>query len=111
MDKKKRNQAGKAAVVLIALAAVLIYYFVPSVKRTMNTVLAAFASGDFTVVRDFVESYGAYAAAVSFLLMILQSIAAPLPAFLFTFANANLLGWWKGALPPPGKPLPDKTGG
>ena len=58
MDKKKRNQAGKAAVVLIALAAVLIYYFVPSVKRTMNTVLAAFASGDFTVVRDFVESYG-----------------------------------------------------
>lgn len=98
MDKKKRNQAGKAAVVLIALAAVLIYYFVPSVKRTMNTVLAAFASGDFTVVRDFVESYGAYAAAVSFLLMILQSIAAPLPAFLLTFANANLFGWWKGAL-------------
>ena len=50
-----------------------------------------FASGDFTVVRQFVESYGAYAALVSFLLMILQSIAAPLPAFLLTFANANLI--------------------
>ena len=50
-----------------------------------------FASGDFTVVRQFVESYGAYAALVSFLLMILQSIAAPLPAFLLTFANAICL--------------------
>ena len=98
MDKKKRIRIGRAAVVLAALAAFLIYCFVPSVNRTMHTVLAAFASGDFTVVRDFVESYGAYAAAVSFLLMILQSIAAPLPAFLLTFANANLFGWWKGAI-------------
>ena len=57
-----------------------------------------FASGDFAVVRDFVASYGAYAALISFLLMIFQSIAAPLPAFLITFANANLFGWWQGAI-------------
>ena len=57
-----------------------------------------FASGDFTVVREFVASYGSYAAAVSFGLMILQSVAAPLPAFLLTFANANLFGWWQGAI-------------
>lgn len=57
-----------------------------------------FSSGDFTVVREFVASYGAYAAVVSFLLMIFQSVAAPLPAFLITFANANLFGWWKGAI-------------
>ena len=30
--------------------------------------------------------------------MILQSIAAPLPSFLITFANANLFGWVKGAI-------------
>jgi len=30
--------------------------------------------------------------------MIFQSVAAPLPAFLLTFANANLFGWWKGAI-------------
>ena len=57
-----------------------------------------FARGDFAVVRDFVASYGAYAALISFLLMIFQSIAAPLPAFLITFANANLFGWWQGAI-------------
>ena len=98
MDKKKKNWMGKAAVTAAAIAAILAYYFIPSVNQTMNTILSAFASGDFTVVRAFVESYGAYAAAVSFLLMILQSIAAPLPAFLLTFANANLYGWWKGAI-------------
>lgn len=98
MDKKKRNWMKKAAVVAVAAAAFLAYYFIPSVNQTMNTILAAFASGDFTVVRDFVESYGVYAAAVSFMLMILQSVAAPLPAFLLTFANANLFGWWKGAI-------------
>lgn len=82
----------------VAAAALLAYYFIPSVNQTINTILGAFASGDFTVVRDFVKSYGIYAAAVSFLLMILQSVAAPLPAFLLTFANANLFGWWKGAI-------------
>ncbi len=56
------------------------------------------ASGDLTKLEAFVDSYGVYAALVSFGLMILQSVAAPLPAFLITFANANLFGWWKGAL-------------
>ena len=64
----------------------------------MNQIFKMFASGDFTVVRDFVASYGVYAALMSFLLMIFQSIAAPLPAFLITFANASLFGWWKGAI-------------
>ena len=57
-----------------------------------------FATGDFEVVRQFVESYGSYAMVVSFLLMVLQSVMAPLPAFLITFANANLFGWWQGAI-------------
>lgn len=82
-------------VIIIAVAG---YFFVPSVKKLTQDVLKMFASGDFTVIRRFVESYGAYAVVVSFLLMIMQSVAAPLPAFLLTFANANLFGWWKGAI-------------
>ena len=39
-----------------------------------------------------------YAMAVSFLLMVFQSIAAPLPAFFITLTNANLFGWWQGCL-------------
>ena len=49
-------------------------------------------------MRDFMASYGAWAAVVSFALMIFQSVAAPLPAFILTFANANLFGWWQGAI-------------
>ncbi|WP_442914659.1 TVP38/TMEM64 family protein [Lacrimispora sp.] len=88
----------KAGMILIIGAAVISYYAVPSVRGTMNQVFQMFASGDFGVVKDFIASWGAYAAAISFLLMIFQSVAAPLPAFLLTFANANLFGWWQGAI-------------
>ncbi len=98
-DTKKTNRwIGKLIIIALAAVAALAYFFVQPVNKVLNEILAAFASGDFTVVGEFVKSYGAYAAAVSFMLMILQSIAAPLPAFLITFANANLFGWWKGAI-------------
>ena len=98
MEKKKNKWVGKIIVLELLATSVGSYYVFPSVKHVMNQVFKMFASGDFTVVRDFVASYGAYAAVISFLLMIFQSIAAPLPAFLITFANANLFGWWQGAI-------------
>ena len=94
----KRDIIKKAGMILIIGAAVISYYAVPSVRGTVNQVFQMFASGDFGVVKDFIASWGAYAAAISFLLMIFQSVAAPLPAFLLTFANANLFGWWQGAI-------------
>lgn len=98
MDKKKRNWLGKAGVAGIFAVFLLLYLLIPEVHELVQRILKMFANGDFTVIKEFVESYGVYAAAVSFLLMILQSIAAPLPAFLITFANANLFGWVKGAV-------------
>lgn len=95
---KTNNLIKKVILIIILAAAVACYYLIPSVKETMNRVFRMFASGDFTVVKEFVASYGAYAAVISFALMIFQSIAAPLPAFLITFANANLFGWWQGAI-------------
>lgn len=98
MNKKQQKRIGKAAVLFCILAAVLSCLFIPSVKDMFSRIVTMFATGDFAVVREFVASYGSYAAAVSFGLMILQSVAAPLPAFLITFANANLFGWWQGAI-------------
>ncbi|WP_334160271.1 TVP38/TMEM64 family protein, partial [Muricomes intestini] len=95
---KKKKIYRKLLVLGIIVIAVLVYFMVPSVKTQLNNVISMFATGDFTVVSEFVASYGAYAAVISFVLMLLQSVAAPLPAFLITFANANLFGWWKGAL-------------
>lgn len=95
---KKREWVKRFILIGVILAALCCYNFVPSVQKNVNDILKMFASGDFTIVKDFVASYGAYAALISFLLMIFQSVAAPLPAFLLTFANANLFGWWKGAI-------------
>jgi len=49
-------------------------------------------------ITEYIRSFGIYAVLISFLLMIFQSVAAPLPAFLITFANAAIFGWWQGAL-------------
>lgn len=95
---KKREWVKRFILIGVILAALCCYNFVPSVQKNVNDILKMFASGDFTVVKDFVASYGANAALISFLLMIFQSVAAPLPAFLLTFANANLFGWWQGAI-------------
>ncbi|MBC5997036.1 TVP38/TMEM64 family protein [Romboutsia ilealis] len=53
---------------------------------------------DMEGLKQYVLSFGVWAPIISFLLMILQSIAAPLPAFVITFANAALFGWVKGAI-------------
>lgn len=96
--KEKKTWVKKVVLLAIAVIMAAAYFFVPEVHGVLAKIFSMFASGDFTVVREFVASYGAYAALISFLLMILQSIAAPLPAFLLTFANASLFGWWKGAI-------------
>ena len=98
MEMEKQKKVGKIVVLALLILAVLSYFCIPTVKNTLNNIFSMFATGDFTVVKEFVKSYGAYAMVVSFLLMVLQSIVAPLPAFLITFANANLFGWWQGAI-------------
>ena len=58
---------------------------------------AAFQS--LETAREYIASYGALAPIVSAILMIFQSVIAPLPAFLITFANGLLFGvWWGAAL-------------
>ena len=96
--KLKKTWVKKIILLVVAAAMVAAYFFVPGIHSTVLKIFKMFASGDFTVVKEFVASYGAYAAVISFVLMIFQSVAAPLPAFLLTFANANLFGWWQGAL-------------
>ena len=58
---------------------------------------AAFQS--IETARAYIANYGAFAPVVSAILMVFQSVIAPLPAFLITFANGLLFGvWWGAAL-------------
>ena len=97
-EKKKINIGSKIILLVVLLCCVLAYFFIPAVNQIFNKIFVMFSSGDFTEVKQFISSYGVYAAAISFALMVLQSIVAPLPAFMLTFANANLFGWWQGAI-------------
>ena len=69
----------------------------PHVRTYVDHAAAVLGSADVGAVVDFIRSYGAYAAVISFLLMVFSSVIAPLPAFLITFANAAIFGWWQGA--------------
>lgn len=73
-------------------------YFIPSFRDTFMQIVSLFQSLDIEKVKEYINSFGLLAPFISFLLMIFQSIAAPLPAFLITFANAALFGWIYGAL-------------
>lgn len=97
-ENKKNSLVKKIVVGALLAAMVLAYYMIPTVHTTIGNVFAVLASGDLTKVEEFMASYGTYAAIVSFLLMVLQSLAAPIPAFLITLTNANLFGWWQGAI-------------
>lgn len=98
MKEKLSKHKSKIILIGIILGVVLLYFFNPNINKTANNIFAMFATGDFKVVKDFIEEYGTYAMLVSAGLMVLQSVVAPLPAFLITFANANLFGWWQGAI-------------
>lgn len=92
----RRARLALAVVVAAALAAWLWY---PGGRTFLQQSLTALASLDPQQVRGFIAAWGPQAALVSFALMILQAIVAPLPAFLITLANAALFGaFWGGAL-------------
>ena len=98
MASKRNAWVSRIAIAVVVVAVAVVYFAVPSVNSFVNDLCRRFSTGDFAEMRDFMVSYGAWAAVVSFALMIFQSVAAPLPAFILTFANANLFGWWQGAI-------------
>lgn len=95
MKKSNRKKIGLLAFVVFCIG---IYFLVPSVNREINGAIKVLTSMGVDGVIEYIRGYGAYAAIISFLLMILQSIVSPIPAFLITLANAAIFGWVRGAI-------------
>ena len=95
---RKNKYIPQVIMVLLFILFIIAYMTVGDVKIFVNKIFVLFASMDVEVVAEYIRSYGIYAMIISFFLMMFQSIAAPLPAFLITFANAAIFGWWQGAL-------------
>ena len=82
-------------VILVGLVLLGIYH--KQVWDYLLELTAAFQNVE--TAREYIANYGALAPVVSAILMIFQSVIAPLPAFLITFANGLLFGvWWGAAL-------------
>lgn len=96
LKHKRKIQRNIALIILGVLLG--LYFFVPSIKAKTNEAFSTISKLDTDVVVAYLRSYGKQAAVVSFVLMILQSIAAPIPAFLITLSNAAIFGWVKGAM-------------
>lgn len=90
----------KKKIVLLSIVGIiaLIYLFVEPVRTEINRAVRVLTSMGIDGVIEYIRGYGSYAAVVSFLLMILQSIISPIPAFLITLSNAAIFGWVKGAI-------------
>lgn len=82
----------------VVIALVLIYFLVPAVRRNVNYVAVLLSTLNISELKEYILSFGIWAPLISILLMMFQSIAAPLPAFVITFANAYVFGWIWGAI-------------
>lgn len=93
-----RKNWKKILLAIILVGIIAIYFLNPTINNSVNNAIDVLKSGNIDRVVEYIRSYGNVAAVISFLLMVLQSVLAPIPAFLITFANAMIFGWWKGAI-------------
>lgn len=94
-EEKIKSWGIKIGVLLVILG---IYFFVTPVKVFINQMIFYLSMLDLESLKQYILSFGPIAPIISFILMLLQSVAAPLPAFMITFTNAALFGWVWGAV-------------
>ncbi|MDQ3699480.1 MAG: TVP38/TMEM64 family protein [Chloroflexota bacterium] len=99
--RRRRTRGQSALLTFLALgfaAAIALYALIAPLRETINAGIVALDPRDIGRLRDYLRGLGAWAPAVSFLLMVVQSVAAPLPAFVITIANGLLFGAFWGTV-------------
>ncbi len=85
-------------IVLIALVFVLLYNTVSAFKSNVDTIINILSHGDLEGLKNYLLHFGFRPPIISALIMILQSVMAPLPAFIVTVTNGLLFGAFWGTL-------------
>lgn len=82
---------------LLSLFVILIflYFFLPG---AWNKLFSLFSAHSMDQLATFLRSFGWWAPVVSILLMVVQSVAAPLPSFLLAAANGIVFGVFWGSV-------------
>lgn len=94
---------GYTFAVLAALAiSIAAYFSVPQLRDAVDTVVRILTIRDpqeaILAFRDYLLDFGIWAPVVSSALMVFQALLAPIPAFVVTFTNGLLFGWFWGAV-------------
>ena len=96
---KHKNPNLIRLILLLVIALMLVAYFaIPGVHSFVNEAISVLGSADLDAVAEYIRSFGPWAMAFSFALMVFSSVLAPLPAFMITLSNAAIFGWWQGAI-------------
>ena len=77
-NHKKKNLT-KLWILAVLVILCLVYFLVPPVNAYVNQVASVLGSANVDAVVAFIRSYGAYAMAFSFALMVFQSVAGGHP--------------------------------
>ncbi|MDQ0508115.1 putative membrane protein YdjX (TVP38/TMEM64 family) [Peptoniphilus ivorii] len=93
-----KKPSKKLITVGVILACLLAYLLIPSVNAGINRAVKVLTTEGIEGIAAYIRSFGVYAVIVSFLLMILQSLISPIPAFFITLANSAIFGWVNGAI-------------
>ena len=97
-DKKPFLSKRKIITMIVVLVIIAAAFIIPQSRNAVISVVEMLGGADVEAVKEYILSFGGLAVMISVLLMILQSVAAPIPAFLITFANAAVFGWIWGAV-------------
>ena len=105
MEKQTtENQSADRLILMIRVASlaplvalVLVWAVVPGVRESLNEGLDHLWKADVQGVKSWATELGPWALVITGVLMIVQGIAAPIPAVMITAANSFLIGpFWGG---------------
>lgn len=95
LKSKLWTWVSKAMVIAVPF---VLCFLVKPVRESVLQALYMLRTLDISQIKHYILSFGIWAPIISYLLMLFQSLIAPLPSFVITFVNAGLFGWWRGAL-------------
>ena len=97
-NTKSIRKYSRLLILLAAAVLAIVYFAVPGIHSAVTEAVAVLGSANLDKVAAYIRSFGGWAMAFSFVLMVFSSLIAPLPAFMITLSNAAIFGWWQGAL-------------
>lgn len=98
IDARAVRRAQLGIVLGVSAAVVAAYLFNADVHAETAHALAVLSSGDGHAVGEYLLSFGVWAPIASLFLMVLQAVAAPVPAIFVAFANGLAFGVVGGGL-------------